>query len=522
MVQCGECGAEYLSALETHQHSNERLIQNTYSQDEDGFQQELEPLGGEEDGGSEKTPPANHDLTRLLTHEHLAICQKIGLSGNGQLDWSGKQGIRVHFRIPEKDGLSCPVCNEKDRPGISLFRPMRLGAPFLLGTAIPALLESLPPITSGQEARPFDGKRLITFTDSRQGTARFASKLQQESERNYVRSLLYHSLAAAVSPVDEGVIEKTQQEIITLEPLSKSNAVIQGLLDQKRQELAKLKTPQPVQLTWEDAENKLLNADDFTRWMLPALNELTYGKLSERQMVKLCLLREFFLRPKRQFSLEGLGLVQLYYPALEKVTLPAVMKQRTVSVDDWQSLLQVAIDYVLRTGGPAVAAPRDIFRWLGYPARPMFMLEAGMAKKKWIQRNWPSTSSLQARRNRLIRLLAYSFKLDLDNREHRAQLEELLIAVWYGIRPLLAQSEDGFQLELEKQAVLREVSKAWFCPVTRRLLPVTFRGITPYLPDVPASDEMALCRKVIMPQVPNPFWLGCLANEAETWLETNQ
>jgi DEAD/DEAH box helicase domain-containing protein len=523
LVQCGECGAEYLSALETNHDGKEWLIQNTCSQDEDEFQQELEPLEGEEDGSSEETPNANHELIRLLTNEKSAICQKIGLSSNGQLDWSGNQGIPVHFRIPEKDGLSCPICNAKDRPGRSLFRPIRLGAPFFLGTAIPALLEPLPPMTGGQEVRPLDGKRLITFTDSRQGTARFATKLQQESERNYVRSLLYHSLAAAVSPVDEGLIEKTQQEIATLEPLAKNNPVIQGLLDQKHQELAKLKTPQPAQLTWEEAENKLLNADDFVRWMLPALNELTYGELSERQMVKLCLLREFFLRPKRQFSLEGLGLVQLCYPALEKIVLPAVMKQRNVSVDDWQSLLQVAVDYVLRTGGPAISAPRDVFRWLGYPARPMFMLQVGIAKKSpKIQRNWPSTTSPQARRNRLVRLLAYTFKFDLDNSEHCAQLEELLIAVWLGIRPLLTQSEEGFQLELEKQAVLREVGEAWFCPVTRRLLPVTFRGITPYLPDMPASDEVALCRKVTMPRVSNPFWLGCPANEADTCLETNQ
>lgn len=520
LVQCEECGAEYLSALETHDNGKEWLIQNSYSQNEDEFQQELEPLEDEEEPSSEDAPGANHGHIRLLTAKHSATSQNIGLSGNGQLDWSGKQGVPVHILIH----LSCPVCNNgKNRPSIFLFRPIRLGAPFLLGTAIPALLEPLPAMTGGQEARPLEGKRLITFTDSRQGTARFATKIQQESERNYVRSLLYHSLTAVVSSIDEGVIEKTQQEIITLEPLSKSNAVIQGLLDQKRQELAKLKTPQPAQLTWEEAENKLFNAGDFTRWMLPALNELTYGQLSERQLVKLCLLREFFLRPKRQFSLEGLGLVQLRYPALEKAELPAVMKQRSVSSDDWQYLLQVAVDYVLRTGGPAISAPRDISRWLGYPARPMFMLQAGVTKKSpKIQRNWPSTSSPQARRNRLVRLLAYSFKLDLDNSEHCAQLEELLIAVWHGIRPLLIQSEEGFQLELEKQAVLREVSEAWFCPVTRRLLPVTFRGITPYLPDMPVSDEMALCRKVTMPQVPNPFWLGCPANEAEAWLETNQ
>lgn len=86
---------------------------------------------------------------------------------------------------------------------------------------------------------------------------------------------------------------------------------------------------------------------------------------------------------------------------------------------------------------------------------------------------------------------------------------------------LLTQYEDGFQIELEKQAVLREITEAWFCPVTRRILPVTFFGITPYLPDLPASDEMALCKKVTLPRVPFPFWRG-KSKEAHEWLENNQ
>jgi len=522
VVQCGECGAEYLSAVETYHEGNEYLIQDKYSQGEDEFQQEIEPLDAEEEGGSEELPSASNGHIRLLTEKQLATATNIGLSGNGQLDWSGKQGDLVHCRIPEGGAMSCPVCHAKDRSGRSLFQPIRLGAPFFLGTAIPTLLEPLPPMIGGQDVRPLDGKRLITFTDSRQGTARFATKLQQESERNYVRSLLYHSLAAAVAPVDEGLIEKTKLEIAAFEPLATSNPIFQGPLAEARQKLAKLTTPQLAQLTWEEAENKLLNSSDFANWMLPAFKELTYGQLADRQIVKLCLLREFFLRPKRRFSLEGLGLVQLHYPALEQAVPPAIMKQRSVSYDDWQCLLQVAIDYILRTGGPAISAPRDISRWLGFPARPMFMLQAGIAKKlPKTQRNWPSIASPQARRNRLVRLLAFTFKLDLDDRNHCAQLDELLVAVWHGIRPLLTQNEDGFQLELEKQAVLREVSEAWLCPVTRRLLPVTFRGITPYLPDFPVSDDMALCQKVTLPRVPNPFWLGSSVDDANAWLEAN-
>lgn len=51
-----------------------------------------------------------------------------------------------------------------------------------------------------------------------------------------------------------------------------------------------------------------------------------------------------------------------------------------------------------------------------------------------------------------------------------------------------------------------QVREAWLCPVTRRLLPITFRGITPYLPEKP-RDDLAHCQQVDMPVVPHPFWL---------------
>ena len=137
------------------------------------------------------------------------------------------------------------------------------------------------------------------------------------------------------------------------------------------------------------------------------------------------------------------------------------------------------------------------------------------------QRSWPFARSTQAKRNRLIRLLSHIFHLDTEIKEQGSQIDEMLIAIWDGLRPLLSQTENGFQLELEKQAVLTEVREAWFCPMTRRLLPVVFREITPYLPAFPAPDTLAQCQRVVMPRLPHPFWLGRNPEEADAWLETD-
>jgi len=527
LVQCRECGAEYLSAAETSEKGREWLRPQEYAQEEDEFQQGLEPLADDEDANdANESSAATEKKPRLLTSLNQANVRNWGLTADGGLDPSGQVGIPVHLRFPTEKGLECPICrkqdrNEKGKNASELFYPIRVGAPFLLGTAIPTLLEAMPPLTDGQEPRPLDGRRLITFTDSRQGTARIAIKLQQESERDYVRSLLYHSLTASAQPADPVQIQKIEAEIKALEPLVRTTPVLRGVLEQKRQDLAKLEAPPLGRLTWQEAEDKLFITDDVHRWLLPALKELTFGS-DDRLLVKLCLLREFFLRPKRLFSLEGLGLVKLHYPALDKVTPPAVMQQRGVKQEEWRALLQIAVDYFLRSGKPAIQAPPDVIRWLGYPGWPNALVMPGtVITNRKAQRSWPSIHSRRAKDNRLIRLLSHVFHLDIEIKEQSSQIDEMLITIWDGIHPLLSKTENGFQLELEKQAVLTEVREAWFCPMTRRVLPVVFHEITPYLPAFPAPDTLAQCQRVIMPRLPQPFWLGCDPEEVNIWLETD-
>lgn len=519
LVQCGECGSEYLSAAEETNDGKEWLRPRRSDLAEDEFQQELEPLDEDEteDAETETQPDQTKQLPRLVTSHKLATQKNWGLSQDGQLDIQGKTGNSIHLLNVVKE---CPVCSAKEnskKPN-SLFRPVRVGAPFLLSTAIPALLEPLSPM-KGDDPRPFGGRRLITFTDSRQGTARFAAKLQQDSERDYVRSLIYHHLAANSPTPDLTEQAKLEDQIKALEAVVKASSALVPVLEQTRQALKKITSPVLAHFSWSEMAGKLRQEDDFNRWLMPRLKRETYGELSDVKLIELCLLREFFQRPRRQFSLENLGMAQLCYPELEKVKLPDVMRQKSVSLDEWKKLLHIAIDLVVR-GNKALAVTPELIRWFGYPGYTSALLQPKKEKIKKIQRAWPSAFNPYIKNNRLGKLLSYAFRLDLDNKEHLAQLDEILHEIWRGIKPLLSPSEDGFKLDLEKQAQIMEVREAWFCPLTRRLLPVTFRGITPYLSSN-LSDELVLCQKVTMPRIPYPFWLEADATVAENWLEND-
>ena len=68
LVQCGECGAEYLAAAEKHENGHDWLVPREYDLNEDEFQQELEPITDDESEESAKTPSApTVQQPRLLT-----------------------------------------------------------------------------------------------------------------------------------------------------------------------------------------------------------------------------------------------------------------------------------------------------------------------------------------------------------------------------------------------------------------------------------------------------------------------
>ena len=515
VVQCGECGAEYLAAEEVPEGAVDRLIPRKFGEDEDEFQQELEPTEPDQDNGKEE-PVSIAAYPRLLTQPHAAS-RPVTVSEDGVVDHSCSAGIKVYVRSPsDGDELECLTCGEKDRADRPLFMPVRVGAPFLLGAAIPTLLEQMPPAKTDGRSLPLDGRQLITFTDSRQGTARFAAKLQQEIERNYVRSLLYHSVAAAERRTSGADLQKAREEVTALESVAGSNPALKGILAEKKANLLRLKSPSLGKLSWEEAENKLLTTEEFTVRLMPNLKELTFGQLGDRQIARLSLLREFMLRPKRRFSLEGLGLLQLRYPSLETSTVPVVFQQRGVSKDEWTNLLHIAVDYFVRTGHPAVETPADVVRWLGFPGKPGLVIPPEAIKTKNVQRAWPSARSPQASRNRLVRLLTGAFGLSLADPEQSAIVDEMLTVLWQGILPALTRTEDGYRLELHTRAEITAVHNAWFCPVTRRLLPRAFLGQTPYQP-LQAPSDLARCKPVEMPRLPEPFWLSAEA-QAEKWL----
>lgn len=528
LVQCGSCGAEYLLAGEKNVQGVECLRLVDQADDIDEFQIDLEPLDSLLDEVVDAADPDRHGavpLRRLLTTAEQATTPTIGLLDDGRIDWTAQSGVPVHLRTPDSkaNALNCAVCGDHETAGSTFeqFRPVRIGAPFLLSTTTPILLAMQPRWPDTRQSRPLSGRRLVTFTDSRQGTARTVARAQQQVERDYIGSLLVHTLAAnRPAPAAADAIAEQQRAVDALRGLVSGNPALAPALALAERELIKLKQPAVQPLDWRGACQVLLGSDDFNRWMKPDLKTLAFGQLDDLDVAELCLYREFYARPRRQYSLEGLGLVQLVYPALNGAVAPTVLQQRGISDADWVCLLRLTLDTFVRHGAPAVAIPEPLRRWLGYPGRPSSLIRDPQHRRDHRQRVWPSAFSPQASRNRLVRLLCHALQLTLESTPHRQLIDEVLHGIWQVLcdTGVLRPVETGHRLSLKDAVEFHPVRTAWLCPVTRRLLPVSFLGFTPYLPALPVTDAMARCTPVTLPELPQPFWLQAPPTAADTWL----
>jgi ATP-dependent helicase YprA (DUF1998 family) len=503
LVRCADCGSVYLAAVEVVRQAGRFLSAvEALRQDEEADDEfDLIDL---DDESIETAPTDEHRLPRLIAMnvagDWSAACTVDVQSGKILEDSATGQLVQVILR-DDRDVLRCGTCGEPERRPADLFRPLRMGAPYLLNVAIPTLLEETAPM-SRPGSRPLDGRRLITFSDSRQGTARFAVRSQLDADRNHVRSCIYHQVISSRQPPSTDAVDALREEIRVLEGVG--NGALATILRERRSKLDALLSPGDPQMEWSDVADSLDNDVAIREWMPGVWEHLSFGEIRKLNFGDFCTLRELLRRPRLQNSLETLGLVGLAYPEIERTPdhrTPAAWIDRGLSAADWRSFLTTIVDHFLRAR-TTVDVPKLFLNWLGATIRTRYVLAPRSEKTNDRQVPWPRTASV---RSTMPRLLAAALQAPLDDADNRRLIDMLLEGAWDAIRPMLKPFADGYLLDLHEQASITAVTHASICPLTGRLLRSTLRGITPYLSQFSGAATIH-CSPVRMPQVPHAWW----------------
>lgn len=498
VVFCSGCGHAYLCA----DFVNERLVPALPSDVEADAEEE-------EEADDASTQPARRARLIVGPVGIEGRTLKVGrvLPRTGTVD--AQQGTCTLYEAEPTDDLrlKCVRCGQAESSRRELFRPVRLGGPFYLGVAVPAVLERQREKKSETELLPAGGRRMITFTDSRSGTARFALRTQLEAERNYVRAVLYHTLQAGRRTHDPKEIEKTQRSIQRLEATGADEDPDMALvLDTMRVKLTRMQEEaRGGAMPWRDMVHRLAADTAIKDWMCHGLRaHYSPARFSAEDFASLCLFRELIRRPRRQNSVETLGLVTLRYPALDDVaSTPSAWASRGAALEEWRLFLSVATDFFVRTN-TAVMIAGHIKRWLGVKVSTPAIIapdEDRVANKKL---PWPAVRP-DRRLPRLARMILLGFGCADDDAEARRDAHDILMVAWDEIRMRLLTVEDnGYRLDLAARAQVAAVTDAWICPVTQRILATAWRGISPYQTEGWAG-ETARCEPIVMPSLAHPF-----------------
>ncbi|WP_419620680.1 DEAD/DEAH box helicase [Thiolapillus sp.] len=517
VATCSDCGSVYLLAGESDGYL--RHLQPPHLLDD--FELDLEEQQEEnQDEESDKEEDALYG-----SHQHTVLIANRSLSNVGSLDIekdsrkiSERSDNSLHLLVQEDagEGLNCPSCGAKESSKNWVFRHGRLSAPFLLGNILPTLLEYAPDGNKPLD-HPYRGRRLLSFTDSRQGTARMAAKLQLEAERNRVRGLVYH-LALQKKEGGGGQDKKRlEDDVAALEKAFEMspNTALENMIAEKREALAQLDNLRPIAF------------DDLARALSQQTRDMRFIRQNYRRyspdtfahdtgdftLARMFLVREFGRRPKRANNLETMGMVAICYPTLDTISEVPSQVAHTSGFDlqTWRDFLKICLDFFVRGGG-SIDFPMEWKNWLGMRFGQNWLVPHDQEHVGKGLRRWPSVSRGK-NSSLLVRLLAYVLNAALDTPTGADRVDVVLRAAWDTLcfKGLLKVGADGRRLPLEEIAFV-PMSKGFVCPVTRRFLDTTLNGVTPYLPRT-ATEATASCQSYSIPLYPKPF--GDVTDELE-------
>lgn len=468
----------------------------------------------EEDGDLNVDDPMNEAGNKLVigsleSEDYIEQNLNLATSAFGALDQSNS----IPVRVMNEQNACCSNCRLPNRNISEFYRRAHLGAPFYVANVVPTVLEFCPDpdksTTTGKspEELPGRGRKLITFTDSRQGTARMAVRMQQEAERSRLRGLVFEVLRNAQSKADAQPKDTPTESPEKLLELAKNleDAGMRGSAQDLRNEVEQMtsnnaqKKPS-VKLNWDSLTNKIASSFDISQSILD-YNKYTNPEIFEgihgsKTMAHMLLAREFSRRPKNQNSLETLGLVAVGYQGIDSVTKVPRNWEETkaiafgrgeaaadsnLTLQDWKDFLVVALDFHVREN-TYLGLDITMQSWMGGRFRPKVLFPVGSTvTESSTVKKWP-----QLRRgagSRLVKLLQLATNLSLDNAANRDQINYWLKCAFEALvgASILEPADSGHRLNLNT-LTFSLPSEGWVCSSTHKFIPTTFRSLTPYLP----------------------------------------
>ncbi len=348
---CTECGTGHLEAAIAY-----GALDHLEPCREDGFDEfaaDIEPDPDDETGPVARGRVLLRPASGGPRVRHLSV-EDGALYGNGPPEEGRVVALDV-IEEPAERGCCAGAADAR-------LMPQRYGPAFFMGNAVPLMLEGFA-APAGEPGLPAAGRRMLTFSDSRQGTARLAAKLQQDAERNLVRAFLYHAVQEETGPD----AEERAKLLAKLEKLRQ----IPDLFADDIAAIEKTLAGAGEAVRWVDLVSRLSRHVELENFAADVWRGRGWGgrEMAEKPelLAEMFLLRELFRRPRVQNNAETMGLVRLSFPDMERrarATVPAAVRDAGLDADTWCTLALTAVDFGFRDVLATDIQPTSFLRWI--------------------------------------------------------------------------------------------------------------------------------------------------------------
>ena len=254
---------------------------------------------------------------------------------------------------------------------------LRLSSEFISRILAPTTLDQLDEATSNNSITLHKGQQFLSFVDSRQAAAKATMNQNLEQERLWFYTTIYHELCRLNSGLSLEDVKQKLDDIFgdRSVPRAERNEA-NNLLDELEDPNT---TPARIQeiikqvsgagdsiLSWDKVADLLLKDKYFMVFCHQFIKRTedsddldTDGKIKDEAKLKyLYSIMTNYLgnRPATAASHETMGLFRSCYPFLDKLKAPAsvnalnaVLKNTKVEDKDWQNLIQIFLDYTVRS-----------------------------------------------------------------------------------------------------------------------------------------------------------------------------
>ncbi|TXR53684.1 DEAD/DEAH box helicase [Reinekea thalattae] len=528
---CQECNEPHLIGLSKPQVSSPPKLMQWTGKVNDEFSLLDEGEKEFDESRSDQHPKATRERLEVFSYlpneetEYLPTkVSRKGIVGSSEPD-------SILLAQLESDAEQCRSCGFKGRgPHGKPFRRALLGAPFYTTNAIPTVLEYCPDAVKekkddpGPNMLPARGRRLITFTDSRQGTAKMSIKMQQEAERSKLRGLVFERLQSMIEEneaVSDELFEKVKDyssmPLNVLEPLMPAIESASPKQAKYLQEYIEVKKSgstviSPSVITWDELIDSLVKSRDLSESMLNENKRLApevFGKnTGKNDLAAMLLTREFARRPKRQNNLETQGLIQIVYPGIDQLeSVPEHWLEYGLDLNDWKDYLYFCMDFFIREN-TFVDINRDWKKWIGMLFSSKTLISPDSKDDEEVRvKKWPMYKKGKGVQRRIVEILIRATAINPENPSGEDLINSWLRNAWKVLvdskNKLLTASSETSQYSLNLNNVsFSLLTSGYVCPITNKILNRAFRGFTPYLARNKSNQDLE-CEKIVLPDVWN-------------------